>query len=169
MRCDRPSLAPMVLMISVSGSSSTPNLRSYRDATAARSLGMPRLDEYRWFRGLRAASASFSTAMSGDGMSGLPNPRSITSSPARRAAILRPSMMVKTYGGRALMRRNSIAAWRLPGGRRRLGEILEHPGVGSDVERRADRPGRASLGQPPQVAGQVGHRPVHQPGTVAVA
>jgi hypothetical protein len=45
MRWDRPSLAPMVLMISVSGSSSTLNRRAYSEATAARSLGIPRLLE----------------------------------------------------------------------------------------------------------------------------
>src|SRR5436305_13147425 len=99
MRWVSPSLAPMTLMTSVSGSSSTPNRRWYNADAAARSLGMPRLAEYRWLRELRAASASFSTATSGDGMSGLPKPRSITSSPARRAAIFSPSMMVKTYGG----------------------------------------------------------------------
>src|SRR5262245_57452123 len=70
---------------------------------------MPRLAEYRWFRVLRAASASFSTARSGDGMSGLPNPRSITSSPARGASTLRPAMIVKTYGGRPVIRRNSMS------------------------------------------------------------
>src|SRR5262245_4096702 len=71
---------------------------------------MPLLAEYRWLRGFRAASASFSTAMSGDGMSGLPNPRSITSTPARREASLSWSMIVKTYGGRSLMRRKSNAS-----------------------------------------------------------
>jgi hypothetical protein len=60
--------------------------------------------------GFLAASASFSTATSGEGMSGFPKPRSMTSSPARRAAIFNASMIVKTYGGRALIRRNSIPA-----------------------------------------------------------
>src|SRR6187431_2974585 len=69
---------------------------------------MPRLAEYRWLRGFCTASASFSTAMSGDGMSGLPNPRSTTSAPARRASIFSPLMMEKTYGGRFSMRRNSM-------------------------------------------------------------
>ena len=44
---------------------------------------VPRLAEYRWFRGFAAASVSFSTAISGDGRSGFPKPRSITSSPER--------------------------------------------------------------------------------------
>jgi hypothetical protein len=70
---------------------------------------MPRLEEYRWLRELRAASASFSTASSGEGMSGLPKPRSTMSRPARRASDLSESMIVKTYGGRPGMRRNSIA------------------------------------------------------------
>src|SRR3954454_8132630 len=107
-RWDRPSLAPMVVTISVSGSSSTLNLRSYSEATAARSFGMPRLDEDRWFFGLCTASASLSTAASGEGMSGLPNARSITSSPARRAAIFKASISARTYGGRPVMRRNSM-------------------------------------------------------------
>ena len=63
---------------------------------ASRSFGIPRDDEYRWLRGLRAASASFSTAMSGLGMSGLPNPMSITSRPARRASSRSSLMMANT-------------------------------------------------------------------------
>ena len=63
---------------------------------ASRSFGMPRLAEYRWLREFLAASASLSTAISGEGMSGLPNPRSMTSSPARRAASFRASMAAKT-------------------------------------------------------------------------
>ena len=69
---------------------------------------MPRLAEYRWFRGFSTASASFFTATSGDGMSGFPKPRSTTSTPERRASIFSASMMPKTYGGRALIRRNSM-------------------------------------------------------------
>ena len=57
-----------------------------------------------------AASASFSTAIWGDGMSGLPKPRSITSAPARRASIFRLLMIVNTYGGRFVMRRNSMTS-----------------------------------------------------------
>src|ERR1700722_14823420 len=113
-RCDSPSLAPMVVTTSVSGSSSTPKRRRYRLAMANRSLGMPRDAEYRWLRGLWAASHSFSTAMSGLGMSGLPNPMSMTSSPAWRAWSRSWLMMAKTYGGRPLMRRNSIGIPRLP-------------------------------------------------------
>src|SRR3954470_15563074 len=48
--------------------------------------------------------------MSGEGMSGLPKPRSITSAPARRASTFRPLMIVKTYGGRLVIRRNSIGS-----------------------------------------------------------
>ena len=69
---------------------------------------MPRLVEYRWFRGLRTASTSFSTATGGDGMSGLPNARSMTSSPARRSCIFNASICANAYGGKALIRRNSI-------------------------------------------------------------
>ena len=64
-------------------------LAAYRSVTAPRSLGSPLLVEYRWLLGFSTASRSFSTATSGDGMSGLPNPRSTTSSPARRASLLR--------------------------------------------------------------------------------
>ena len=107
----------MVEQISVSKSSVTPNLRSYRSATANRSFGMPLLVEYRWLRGLRTASISFSTAISGDGMSGLPNARSMTSSPARRSCIFNASIWANAYGGSALIRRNStkgrlaVGAW----------------------------------------------------------
>ena len=45
MRWENPSLAPMVVMTSRSGSRSTPNRRLYRSASAWRSLGMPRLAE----------------------------------------------------------------------------------------------------------------------------
>src|SRR5579862_3577476 len=76
---------------------------------------MPRLAEYRWLRLLWAASASFSTATSGEGMSGLPNPRSITSRPAWRASSRSWLMMPKTYGGRPLIRRNSMRS-KLPDG-----------------------------------------------------
>ena len=63
---------------------------------AWRSLGMPLLAEYRWLRGLCTASASFSTATSGEGRSGLPNPRSMTSRPARRASSFSASICAKT-------------------------------------------------------------------------
>src|SRR6476469_8128565 len=59
---------------------------------------------------MRAASPSFSTAIAGEGMSGLPKPRSTTSTPARRASIFRLLMIVNTYGGRLVMRRNSMGA-----------------------------------------------------------
>ena len=59
---------------------------------------MPRLVEYRWLRGLRTASASFSTATAGDGMSGLPNARSMTSSPARRSCTFNASICGERVG-----------------------------------------------------------------------
>src|SRR5438105_4319599 len=45
-------------------------------------------------------------------MSGLPKPRSITSSPARRSSSLSWSVCAKTYGGSSVTRRNSITAGR---------------------------------------------------------
>ena len=45
--------------------------------------------------------------MSGDGMSGLPKPRSMMSTPRRRASTFSSSITLKTYGGRFEMRRNS--------------------------------------------------------------
>src|SRR4051812_19710773 len=77
---------------------------------------MPRDDEYRWLRGRRAASTSFSTTASLDGMSGLPKPRSITSSPARRSSIFSASIWANAYGGRLPMRRNSIPTGYSTGG-----------------------------------------------------
>src|SRR4029079_15660343 len=100
---------------------------------AWRSLGIPRLAEYRWLRELWAASASFSTAISGEGMSGLPKPRSMTSSPARPPAALSPSMIGKTYGGSALIRRNSMPvrlSVGLPASRTTLLEHVDHRGAG---------------------------------------
>src|SRR5215467_12206345 len=44
----------------------------------------------------------------GVGPSGLPMLMSITSSPARRAAIFNSLVMLKTYGGRRFMRANSL-------------------------------------------------------------
>src|SRR3954463_12378141 len=87
---------------------------------------MPRLEEYRWLRVLCAASDSFSTASSGDGMSGFPKPRSITSLPARRASIFRPLMIENTYGGRLSMRLNCMAAT-LPVRLCQHGDRLEDP------------------------------------------
>src|SRR5690348_12819056 len=52
----------------------------------------------------------------------------MTSSPARRASIFSESMMVKTYGGRELIRRNSMGP-RVPGGPR-------PPGTGCSARRR---------------------------------
>src|SRR5689334_16237593 len=55
-------------------------------------------------------SRSLSTMCFGVGPSGLPIDRSITSSPARRAAIFSSLVMLKTYGGRRLIRENSRIA-----------------------------------------------------------
>ena len=59
--------------------------------------------------GFAAASVSLSTATGGDARSGLPKPRSITSSPARRSSSFSWSVTAKTYGGSDGTRRNSIA------------------------------------------------------------
>src|SRR5580704_10065181 len=82
---------------------------------ALRSFGVPRDAEYRWLRAFCAASASLFTATSGDGRSGFPNPRSMTSRPLRREAALRSLMVANTYGGNPLMRRNSIGEVYDPG------------------------------------------------------
>src|SRR6187402_3617365 len=68
--------------------------------------------------------------MSGDGMSGLPNPRSTTSAPARRASIFSPLMMEKTYGGRFSMRRNSMALTLSGGAHRTVGRMPKTPSEG---------------------------------------
>src|SRR2546423_495814 len=68
-------------------------------------------------------------------MSGLPNPRSTTSAPARRASIFRPSLTPNTYGGRALIRRTG-APGAEPDGR------LAWTDVGAVALRAGDRPGR---------------------------
>ena len=81
-----------------------------------------------------AASASFSTAIAGDGMSGLPKPRSITSTPARRASTFRLLMIVKTYGGRFEIRRNSMRPERTAG-------VCSDFGKNAPM---AKRPGRAA-------------------------
>src|SRR5262249_24012148 len=48
---------------------------------------MPRDAEYRWFFGFCAASTSFATMCGGVGMSGLPMPRSMMSSPRARLGL----------------------------------------------------------------------------------
>ena len=53
-----------------------------------------------------AASRSFSTAIAGDGMSGLPKPRSTTSRPSCRSSRFRSLICAKTYGGSDSTRRN---------------------------------------------------------------
>ena len=63
---------------------------------------------------MSAASRSFSTAISGGGTSGLPKPRSITSSPARRSSSFSRSTSAKAYGGSASMRRNSVTQLIVP-------------------------------------------------------
>src|ERR1700722_3083606 len=82
---------------------------------ALRNLGLRREAGERGVRGFWAASASLATATSGEGRSGFPNPRSMTSRPLRRAAALRSLMVANTYGGNPLMRRNSIVEVYDPG------------------------------------------------------
>src|SRR5689334_10027510 len=50
---------------------------------------------------------SFSTTACGDGISGLPKPRSTTSRPSRLRRRFSSSTVAKTYGGRSPTRRNS--------------------------------------------------------------
>ena len=101
MRWEKPSLAPMVVMTSRSGSRSTPNRRMVEVGERLAQLGDAPAGRVAVVAGVvgRLAAASRPPAP-GDGMSGLPKPRSITSMPARRASIFSPSMIVKTYGGR---------------------------------------------------------------------
>ena len=79
-------------------------------------------------------------------MSGLPNPRSMTSSPARRASIFSASMAPNTYGGSALMRRNSMSQHGtrgLPAGWGSLSDRIV-PRVGTTARRADRRPIRSS-------------------------
>src|SRR5512139_3216632 len=98
-RWEIPSFAPIVAIVSVSGSSITPYFLLYQLQMASRSFGIPRDAEYRWFRGFFAASISFSTMCLGVGRSGLPIPRSMMSSPARRIFDLSSVTTANTYGG----------------------------------------------------------------------
>src|SRR4029078_5867042 len=91
-----------------------------------RSFGMPLLVEYRWLRGLRTDSASFSTAIVGDGMSGVPNGRSLPPRPPRRNSIFNASICANAYGGSALMRRNSITD-KVSHADRRDGDVFSPP------------------------------------------
>ena len=106
-RWDNPSFAPIVAIASVSGSRSTLYFRLYQLQMASRSFGMPRESEYRWFRGLRAASTSLSTMCFGVGRSGFPIPRSMMSSPAWRNFDLSSTTTAKTYGGKRWILANS--------------------------------------------------------------
>src|SRR5208282_1231728 len=101
----------MVAMASVSGSMSTAKRRLYQLEMASRSLVIPREAEYRWLAGLPAASMSFATMWGGVARSGLPIPKSMMSSPRRRASIFRALTVENTYGGRRFMRGNSSMAF----------------------------------------------------------
>src|SRR5580704_12943141 len=130
---------------------------------------MPRLAEYRWLRGLRAASASFSTATSGEGISGLPNPMSITSRPVRRASSRNSLMIPKTYGGSPVMRRNSMLA-RLPDGLGHEADCFHGVlGLGVVVEGRQHAPPGSRRAQGEQAGGHLGDRPADQARAIAVA
>ncbi len=75
--------------------------------------GCPWTPSSRACRAACAASTSLSTMCCGVGPSGLPMLMSMMSSPRRRAAIFSSAVMLKTYGGRRLMRENSFM--RTPG------------------------------------------------------
>src|SRR3989440_8533680 len=107
MRCARPSLEPMVTIASRSMSMSTSQRRLYHWQMARRSRGMPLETEYPCVSSRCATSTSLSTMWRGVAPSGFPIDRSMMSSPARRAAIFSSLVMLKTYGGRRLMRENS--------------------------------------------------------------
>src|SRR3954471_18614718 len=109
---------------------------------------------------MRAASPSFSTAMAGEGMSGLPKPRSTTSTPARRASIFRLLMIVNTDGGRLVMRRNSMAAT-VPVPSPLVPVILREDG-GDEAAPRRMHPRRDR--DPPWQPEQVRDRPRHRAG-----
>ena len=112
-RWERPSLAPMVAMASVCGSMSTSKRRLYQAEMAILSLVIPRDAEYRWLTPLPAASTSLATMCGGVGRSGLPIPKSMISSPRRRASIFMALTVANTYGGRRFMRGNSSMAMRV--------------------------------------------------------
>ena len=130
----------------------------YRSVTASRSFGMPLLVEYRWLRGLRTASTSFSTATSGDGMSGLPNARSMTSSPARRNSHLQRVDL------RERVRRQSVDPAELHDGARYQPALCDLRQIGMYLAQRdgthpggAARPGRRLLPPRPRpYAGRAG-------------
>src|SRR4051812_37010156 len=109
---------------------------------------------------MRAASPSFSTAMEGDGMSGVPKPRSTTSTPARRASIFRLLMIVNTYGGRLVMRRNSMAETVLAGSPL-VAVILREDGANEAAARWLHPRGDRDPAWKPQ---QVRDRPRHRAG-----
>src|SRR2546423_15245122 len=84
-RWDSPSLAPMVLMASVSGSMSTPNLRRYRAEMASRSLGMARLGGEPGVRPTGGPSPSFAAADFGRGGVGVAQATAREAFPGRPA------------------------------------------------------------------------------------
>ena len=83
-----PSFDPMVTIASVSGSKSTSQRRLYQWQIARRRRGMPFDTEYPCVSGRCTVSTSLSTMCCGVAPSGLPIPKSMMSSPRRRAAIL---------------------------------------------------------------------------------
>src|SRR6266498_571079 len=103
-----PSFEPMVTIASASGSNSMSQRRRYHWQMARRKRGMPRETEYPCVSGRCTVSTSLSTMCRGVGPSGLPMPKSMMSSPRRRAAILSSEVMLKTYGGRRWSRANSL-------------------------------------------------------------
>src|SRR5690349_19382989 len=87
-------------------------------------------------------------------MSGLPKPRSMTSTPARRCSSFSPSMIVKTYGGNPVIRRNSMGA-RLRQARARLCIHYAGRGVGrARLVRRHDGVCDAEVGKAAQGFGR---------------
>src|SRR5437868_8422518 len=76
---------------------------------ARRSLGMPRDTEYPWVSDRCTVSTSLATMCGGVGPSGLPMPKSMMSSPRRRAAIFNSEVIEKMYGGRRVNRAKSFS------------------------------------------------------------
>ena len=96
-----PSLAPIRDMTSLSGSSFTPNRRSYHEATDSLNSGSPSDSGYLWLGGSKEASWRPSRTCCGVGMSGSPMPKLMTLMPwAFFSAIFR-LICTNKYGGTA--------------------------------------------------------------------
>src|SRR5512139_1077783 len=147
-RWEIPSFAPIVAIVSVSGSSVTPYFRLYQLEMARRSFGIPRDREYRWFLGFLAASISFSTMCLGVGRSGFPIPRSMMSSPARRIFDLSSVTTANTYGGSRWILGNSSMGISFEWFGTKLNTIQGFPPVVEYVIREKDKPGE-KVAQPP--------------------